>query len=468
MATSVSSSITSALGVGSGIDISSLVSSLVSATREPKQQAITSRQSTNSARISALASASDSLDTFADALNSLLSGSGYSGTPASNDTSIAAVSLLPGGVPNLPAQLEVRQLASAQVLASAIVPGATSASAVGLGDFTLTVGGQSATISITSANNSYAGLASAINAAGLGVAASVITDNQGTRLVMKGATGEANAFTLEKTSGDASLDAFTWDGTTGGASLLTQAKDSIIVLDGVEQHYSSNTIDTAIANLRIDLNKAAPGTLVTLGMNEPTSSLRDLVVEFVDAYNTLMKGLNTASASGVNGVGSGVLNSEAAVRDMKRQLSQMMSTDLAGSGVYRNLVDIGVKTNRDGTIALDTDRLDAAISANPSAITQMLNPAVASDGNPGLAGLMDRVRDNIQEKDGPLATAQEKYKKLAETLTEQLSKLDEQMTDYKAQLTTVYTKMETRLAALKATQSYLEQQVAIWTNSKDN
>src|SRR5690348_1530441 len=105
--TSVSGSIATALGIGSGIDTGALVSSLVSATRDPKQKLITDRQSTNNARISALASASNSLDTFADALNSALAGTGYAGVPASNDPSIASVSALPGGVPKLPAQLEV-------------------------------------------------------------------------------------------------------------------------------------------------------------------------------------------------------------------------------------------------------------------------------------------------------------------------------------------------------------------------
>ena len=68
--TSVGSSILSALGANSGIDTSALVTSLVSATRDPRQSAITTQQTTNNARISALASAISSLDTFADALTS--------------------------------------------------------------------------------------------------------------------------------------------------------------------------------------------------------------------------------------------------------------------------------------------------------------------------------------------------------------------------------------------------------------
>ena len=464
--TSVSSSISTALGIGSGIDTSALVTSLVSAARDPKQQMLSSRQTTNSARISALASASSSLDTFADALNSLLSGTGYSGTPASNDPSIASISALPGGTPSgLPVQIDVRQLASARTLASEPVLGTTASSPVGEGTLTLTVGGVSKPITITSANDSFTGLAAAINAAGTDVTASVVTDTQGTRIVLKGKTGAANDFSLTGSNGN-SLDQFAWSG-TDSVTMKSAAEplDAIILLGGVEQHYSSNTVDTALPYLRIDLNKAAPGTGVTLATTEPTTSMRDLIVEFVDAYNTLMKALNSATAKGTDSSNAGALNGESAIRDMKRQLSAMTSTALATSGTYTTLSSIGVATNRDGTLKLDTALLDKALASDATAITQMLNPAVKTDTQPGLAGLMDSVRDKIQQQDGALASAKSKYEKLGEDLAGQLEKLDTQMADYQAQLSKVYTAMETRLASLKATQTYLEQQVAMWTKS---
>ncbi|MGB3928068.1 MAG: flagellar cap protein FliD N-terminal domain-containing protein, partial [Sphingobium sp.] len=164
--TSVGSSILTSLGAGSGIDTASLVASLVQATREPKEGAITSRQSLNSARISALASAVGSLDTFADALTAVLSDAAYTGTPNSNDASIASVSLLSGGTPQgLPAQLTVEQLATGRVLNSSATAGATGTSPVGTGSITITTeGGATKTITIDSTNNSYAGLAAAVNA----------------------------------------------------------------------------------------------------------------------------------------------------------------------------------------------------------------------------------------------------------------------------------------------------------------
>src|SRR3546814_17538727 len=89
MVSSVSSSITSALNMGYGIDSSSIVSGLVSAVRDPKDKALSAKESKVGAQISAIANASAALNNFATALTQLLSTSEYSGKPASSDTSIA-------------------------------------------------------------------------------------------------------------------------------------------------------------------------------------------------------------------------------------------------------------------------------------------------------------------------------------------------------------------------------------------
>jgi flagellar hook-associated protein 2 len=441
------------------------VSSLVSATREPKESAITTRQSLNSSRISALASAISSLDTFADALTQVLSDAAYTGTPNSNDASIATVGLLSGGTPSgLPAQLTVEQLATARVVSSSTNASATGTTPVGTG--TLTIGGK--TITIDATNNSYAGLASAINAANTGVTARVVTDAAGTRLVFKGATGAANDFTIGVNAADSGsvLAGLGFSGAnTATMTSSSTPQNAKITLDGVEYEYASNSVDDAIPYLRIDLNKASPGTTVTLSMTQPTAGLSDLLKEFVDAYNTLTKALNTATATGADSSSSGVLNGVSAVRDMKRQLAALTSTPLSSTGTYRTLADIGVTTNRDGTLSLDTARLAAAMEADPAGVANMVNPATATDANPGLARLMDSVRDNIEKDEGPLKLAQARYDSLSEDFTEQLEKLDDQMADYEAHLTKIYSAMETRLSALKATQSYLEQQIEVWNNS---
>ncbi len=468
--TGIGSSIATILSGSNSIDTTSIVNQLVAATREPKETALNSRISLNNSRISALANAASALDTFSSALTSVLADSSLSGQPASNDPSIAAVSALPGGKPQgLPAQIEVTQLAAAQILESINLSDANQP--VGLGTLTLTTASGTKTITVDNTNNTLGGLKDAINAANAGVTASIVVDNRGARLVLKGATGDANAFTLTKEvtdTADAQLAQFTFDGTTGGMTRKQQALDSIVFIDGVEMQNDSNVLDTAIPFVRIDLNKAAPGTKVTLATDQPTKSTKDLVTEFVSAYNQLRTALNNASAAGANGGNAGPLSGDNAIRDMLNQLSKLTTTQLASTGNYRTLNDIGISTNRDGTLTLNSAKLDSAIAADPAGVSQMLNPTVSSASDPGLGVAVKTIRDNLQSTNGVLATSKAKYDAIQKQLSKQLDKLNEDMTDYEERLSEVYNRMQTQLAAFKATQSYLTQQISLWTNENNN
>ena len=51
------------------------------------------------------------------------------------------------------------------------------------------------------------------------------------------------------------------------------------------------------------------------------------------------------------------------------------------------------------------------------------------------------------------------------SLSDQMTKITAQSETYRDRLTTQFSAMTTRIAAYKATQSYIEQQVAVWTKS---
>ena len=98
----------------------------------------------------------------------------------------------------------------------------------------------------------------------------------------------------------------------------------------------------------------------------------------------------------------------------------------------------------------------------------MLNPTVSSTANPGIAGALKSVTDYLNGTDGPLAASKAVYDKLQTSLSKQLEKLDSARSDYSAQLTKTYSAMQSRLLQFKATQSYLEQQIAAWNNTGNN
>ncbi|WP_420605865.1 flagellar filament capping protein FliD [Novosphingopyxis sp.] len=464
------SSISNLVSGQSGINSAQLVADLVAATREPREVTIQQKQQLNSARISALASASSSLGTFSEALSTILDGRRFTGNLVSSDGGVATASFIDGQTPKgLPVTMEVKQLASEQRVISKNYTAATDA--VGQGTLKLTTSSGAFNIVIGTGNDSLIGLRDAINDADAGVTANIVTDNRGTRLVVEGKEGANQSFTLVGPAkpffGAASkLNDFNYPANSnGGMTLVAPASDSIIVVDGIELVNSSNTIDNAVEGVRLDLLSAKPGTKITISSDTPAATTRDLVSEFIDAFNTLKNGLNTATAPGIEGATAGPLAGNSAIRDMAQRLGRMSSTILSADGPYRTLADIGVRTARDGTLELDSATFDRAMAANPEAVAQMLDPIEPDANHRGLAGTLEDVKSALQDKNSPLSLAKTRFEQVNKQLAELREKLDDDIERYEANLQQTFANMDRQLAVLRQTQQYVEQQVSIWNNS---
>ena len=364
-----------ALGIGSGIDIRALVNDLAAATKGPREALIVKRETANAAKVSSLAELSSAIDTFSTALSSLMSGGTLFAQPSVSDSTIFGASAIAGQrLGALSSELEVVQLAKAQTLESVALASRTTA--VGQGELTLTTSTGSFALTIDAANDSLDGLAETINAAATGVKASVVVDTNGARLVLKGATGEAEDFTLSVPGGTASgLERFAFDPlVTGGMTLAQAAQDAIVELDGVEVKRSTNSFSDLIDGIQIDLKKAAPGTIVSLGVTRPTAAITQGVNDFVAAYNEVMTMIATATAAGVSGEG-GPLRSDIGVREMQRQMRELPTKALVNQGTGpRTLAEIGVRTNRDGTLSVDAGKLETVLASDPEGVEALFNP----------------------------------------------------------------------------------------------
>lgn len=534
-------SIASSLGIGSGLDTGALVEQLAEASRAPKEAQIARREETNSARISALGEAASGIDAFATALSTLISGGTLFTQPTSSDEKILTATAVAGArLGGLSAQIEVRQLAQAQSLVSTHLAGLTSS--VGQGTLKITTAAGDFDVVIDAANDNLVGLSRAINASGAGVTASIVEDGEGARLVLKSGTGAAKAFTLAATEGTpAGLARFAYDpNVAGGMTRVQQAQDAIVKLDGVEIKRSTNSIGDLIAGVTIDLKNAQPGTIVALGASRPTAAIKQAVGDFVAAYNELKIVLDKATAIGTGSAEAGPLRGDSGVREMQRQLARLTATALSGAGGPSTLAEIGVRTERDGTLTVDNNRLDAVLAADPDGVEALFNPGQHS-GNPlvlvtsqagrtkpgtyaltdlvassggvaatgkiagmlaisagarlvaaisspaaglvievlgnvgsttvtvdlGLGGALKAIRDSLLAAGGPIKSAQARLTKETQAIGSDRATLEARAETYRDQLIRSFTAMDKRVSAYKATQSYLEQQVKIWTNSND-
>ena len=453
------SSIANSLGFGSGIDTKQLVTDLAAASREPKVARVTTLAKQNNAQISALAQAKSDLDGFADSLGQMVSDGTLRSTPTVSDDSVLGATARAGmTADSFSATVEVTQLARAQTVYSGIVANKTAA--IGQGTMPLTVGGVAPTITVDATNDSLDGLANAINASGAGVTASIIADDGGYRMILKGPTGEANAFTLETAT--PALTGFAY-GSGGGMTLGQSAANANFTIDGVAFSRASNIVDDVVPGMSLTLKKAAPGQPVDIGASRPLDIIKQTVGDFVSVYNQMKASLSSAGSQA---------GATAGLRELERELQALVGKVLTSHGSINKLTDIGISTNRDGLLSLDSAKLEKALAADAGAVEALFNPrrdaTHTETSDPGIAFALDAIRDKAVATDGVIDRVSKSLAAKKESLAETLEKIEMREDAYEARLEKQFGGLDAKLAAFKATQSYLEQQIEMWNNQNNN
>lgn len=451
-------SIANSLGFGSGIDTAALVADLAAASRAPKVQRFDALLRANQAKVSTLAQARSDLDSFANSLADLAAGGTLRSQPATSDDNAITVTSNPGALlGSYSGEIVVSALAKAQTIYSGYSPSATDP--IGQGGMTLTVGSASFAIAAGSANDSMNGLASAINASGSGVRASVINDAGNFRLVLKGETGAAKAFSLTADAGaSAGLIQFESSAMTVGQA----ATDAAFTLDGVAYSRATNSFSDIVPGMTIALKKADPLSVIAVSSARPGDALKQTLGDFVSVFNTLKKDAEAARLAN---------NGNPALRAFERQLSAFISLPLTSDVNIRSLSDVGVSTNKDGTIALNAAKLEAALRDHPDAVEAIFNPprntARTEATDPGIALSLDALRDAAVASNGALEQVRSSLQRETDNIAKNRERMEQREDAYRTRLEKQYAGMDARLGALRATQSYLEQQIKLW-NGGDN
>ncbi|MES2337931.1 MAG: flagellar filament capping protein FliD [Pseudomonadota bacterium] len=471
-------SIAKTLGAGSGIDVTALVTSLVEAQFSVKTQQFTSRAETLTSQISTVSQLKSGITGFASALASLVKGGSLATAATSSNDSIVKASTLPGAqIKALNSTIEVRALASAQVAATNVAR--TAGATIGTGSIKIQFGSKDdngvfqpdatdiPAIDIATAEEAtLSGIAAKINAATppTGLTVSVITDAGGERLVLKGASGAARAFTVTATdTGTPGLAAAVNVGAgAAGTTIASAATDAKVAVDGVEVRRATNSIDDLIPGVRLDLRSAQIGTRVSLGATPATAALTQAVNDVVTTYNELYNVLKEATDPV-----TGKLARDSGALEMKRQLKAMTLTDLTGAsdGSPKSLAELGVATNRDGTLSVDSARLAKSLAANPGAVEAMFTDRGTGATGKGLSAALNAVSTAVTSRTFGIGASEQRYTKAQSALTNDKLKVTEAQAKLKDRLTQQYSTMDARVAAYKATQTFLTQQVDAWNSN---
>lgn len=468
------SSIINRLGAGSGIDMVQLARDINEARFAVRREQIESRNETLETQISSASELRAQLIALASALGDRLRSGDLSPSAELDTPAIADVSVSAGYSPKESYELEVTQLAQNQVLALGAY--ASAEDLVGEGTLQIrqgTVSGASFTedtetdaIEITvAADDTLASLATKINNAGGGtITAYVANGSAGAQLVIKGASGDQNGFTVEATSTAASPSAtpgdltyLGWEPASDAGELRQSAQDAVFKLDSIEQRSESNTISDLPEGMIFELKSTNAGAPSSLTFPSNISAISDVMKDLVAALN----GIAGEVASVAAPLG-GELGNDPGARLLKRKLSSLASEVVmpsAGDGEPRTLADLGLSTTREGAFELDTDRLAATLANAPDAAAAMF-----TTGAFGVFSTIDRmVRDTTTSGNaGTLGGSVKRYEAQVERNNELLADIAEQQESALSALTRSFIAADRSVTSSQSTLSFIQQQMALF------
>lgn len=478
------------LGVGSGLDLEGLLTKLMTAEQQPLV-ALQKKQTSYQSRISALGSLKStlaSLQTTATALKPSTNQTAVEKfatySASMSDTSVASASAAKGAVVGT-YSLEVSSLAKAQRLvspASAFTSATTALDASGtlkieFGTFVNNTAPDPDTYTADATRELDVDIAAgatlndirdAINAKNGGVTATIVTGTNGPQLILSSTkTGTDSVMRLSGLTGTDAAN-FDFDPVTPASGAMSEtasggqaASNAAFTLNGIAATSSSNTVTGVLDGVTLTLSKENVGTPATLTVSQnTTASLTSSLNAFVKAYNeanSTMSALGTYNASTKV---AGALQGDSSLRTSQSQLRNVLfSTVAGGSSAYQHLSDIGISVGKDGALALDTTKLNKAISADYAGVANL----VAKAGE-----AYETTLEGIVGTTGTLVTATNSTTSMIKVLTSRASTLSDRLTRIEANYRKQFAALDTLVASMNDTSSYLTQQLSALTKSSSN
>ncbi|HHC4719592.1 TPA: flagellar filament capping protein FliD [Escherichia albertii] len=454
----------SSLGVGSGLDLSSILDSLTAA-QKATLTPISNQQSSFTAKLSAYSTLKSALTTFQTANTALSKADLFSATSTTSSTT-AFSAITAGNAIAGKYTISVTHLAQAQTLTTSTTRDDTK-TAIAASDSKLTIqqGGNKApiTIDISAANSSLSAIRDAINNAKAGVSASIINvGNSEYRLsVTSNDTGLDNAMTLS-ISGDDTLQSFmSYGANSNGMEVSVVAQNAQLTVNNVAIENSSNTISDALENITLNLNDVTTGNQ-TLTITQDTAKAQSAIKDWVNAYNSLIDNFSSLTkytavdaGSDSQSSGNGALPGDSTLRTIQTQLKSMLSNTVSSSN-YKTLAQMGITTDpSDGKLELDADKLTAALKKDASGVGAL----IVGDGKK--TGITTTIGANLTSwlsTTGIIKAATDGVSKTLNKLTKDYNaasdRIDAQVARYKEQ----FTQLDVLMTSLNSTSSYLTQQ----------
>jgi flagellar hook-associated protein 2 len=437
-----------AAGVGSGLDIESIVSQLMTLERQPLV-ALQRRESDTRAQISAYGTLKSAVSAFRDAMKGLSTVDAFRVFQSSSSDEGVMTAKAGSAAANGIYNIDVMRLAQNHKMGSdAFADSATFGG--GAGDsMTLTVGGESSVIDLSTAS-SLSGIRDAINSAAdnPGVTATILNVGGGNQRLILTADESGYDKRIELSFGGAlgaaGLNFTTTNRDSQGAVLADLAElDAAYRIDGFDLVSGSNNIGSVIDGLDIELE--GEGSAV-LNVSRDTEAVEQAATAFVDAYNKVLSTIDSLRA--------GQLSGDSTLSSITRRMRSVLNTQPVGlTGGFNALSQLGIKTDpTSGQLTINSTEFNAALDADFAGVAQVF----ASDDQ-GYAFRFDALAQGFLDNDGLIDSRVDGLNTRVRRLEDSQAELERRLDLREVALRRQYSALDQLVGSLQSTSTFLLQ-----------
>ncbi|MGV6814435.1 MAG: flagellar filament capping protein FliD [Phycisphaerales bacterium] len=223
----------------------------------------------------------------------------------------------------------------------------------------------------------------AINAANVGVSASIVNTGTGTAPFRLNLTSERTGY-----DGRFLIDSGSFD---LGFDTLDEGNDARVFYGstdpatGVLLSSSTNQLDGVVQGVSIDLLSASTDP-VTLSVTTDTGSIESKITEFVDAFNRVIEGIDFRTRYDQETEERGILLGDGTLITLKNSLYAKLGANNDGfSGAVDSLTEVGITVGKDSKLEFDVDKFREAYAEDPQAVEDLFTRQTLDandDGDP--------------------------------------------------------------------------------------
>jgi len=316
-------------------------------------------------------------------------------------------------------------------------------------------------------------LANKINAAGVGVDATIINDGVGTspfRMILTSETTGATGRLLVDTKG--------FDLNT---STLSEGEDAVVFFGSDDPAAavlitsSSNTLDSVVNGLTLDLNNTTTEP-VEVSVSRDVTSIEDELTGFVDAVNSVFDRLDFHERFDVDTGERGALLGDATVSNIRRSILRTVQGEPFGTqGQFKFMFQIGIRIGSGGQLDFDTDKFRDSYEKDPQAVEDLVaafelgsrDPVEVAPGvtvaatedtfvKQGIAELVESLMDSLTNSvDGTLKRKGDTFQTQIDLQNDRIVQFDKILDNKRTKLQRQFLAMEQALASLNTQQQAL-------------